>query len=180
MTSLLTAATRFKRTKAAAVMRALLCWQDGKKKKKKKKTGRENETAANEGSLPYEVWKGCAKAVPMCVKKKEKITKKKNVSNSPMLSARRNCHQAAERANHTQGAHIGTITHSDTCASQAFLTQAAYFAQRWTRCERRRSAVVVLIEGGNVPHSAQMRNCWSLPAWSGHSRDGAVTWAALA
>lgn len=79
----------------------------GKKEKKKKEK-------KNEGSLPHEVWKGCAKAVSMCVKKKKKRTKKKNVSNSPMLSARRDSHQAAERANHTQGAHIGTITHSDT------------------------------------------------------------------
>lgn len=134
MTSLLTAATRFKRTKAAAVMRALLCWQDGKKKKRNKER-RENEIAANEGSLPYEVWKGCAKAVSMCVKKKKKITKKRTC---PTLQC---CQPDAtlirrQRERTIRRAHTSGLSHTPTrCASQAFPTQAAYFAQRWTRCE---------------------------------------------
>lgn len=58
----LTAATRFKRTDTATVMRAILAWQDWQKQKK--------QTATNMGSFPHDVWIAYAKAVSVCVKKK--------------------------------------------------------------------------------------------------------------
>lgn len=97
----LIATIRLKGTKAAAVMRAILGWEDGLKKKKKKK----KETAINEGSFPHDVWRGYAKAVCTCIR---------NGSNCPLLSIADTSPIRRQRAQTIQGlATLGPITHFD-------------------------------------------------------------------
>lgn len=94
----LTAATRFKRTDTATVLRAILAWQDWQKQKK---------TNCNKhGLIPTRRLDSLCKS-GVCVRKKE-------MGRTPHCCLADASPVRRQRERTIQGAHVGTTTHSDT------------------------------------------------------------------
>lgn len=92
----LTAATRFKRTDTATVMRAILAWQDWQKQKTKLQ-----QTWAHSRRLDSLCQSG------VCVRKNE-------MGRTPHCCLADASPVRRQRERTIQGAHVGTTTHSDT------------------------------------------------------------------